>query len=291
MYGKIKGRGDFLKNNKVLISIFMICLFILTACTGNKDDVDAHISSVQEANKKFTQLENGAFSQLTIIENDGEKQTQTVVGTFSVQDNYVDWHTKLVLSESDSNIETIYETIQKAKTQYNRFGQINEDQQFINEDGAVAEIPEWQIIGEGATDYPDALSSLINVELRKEDIDTVEVKEENDLTIYTVTYHDSYVSSMKKNNVTTIKEKIAKAEKENADSNEISNLEASLAYNEVVDYESVKLILTVDDAGVIIQQDVESVFEQKINDTVKKIKMTVRVKIEKYNQTDLKIEL
>ena len=194
-----------MKNNKTFISIFIICLFIISACS-NIEDIDSNISAVQEAVEKSAQLKNGEFTYTNIVENNNEKQSQSTEGTFVVLADSVDWHTKLLLSGADSNTKSISEVIQKDKIQYNRIGILNKENQFIGNEGEIlTEAPEWQKVNEDATDYPDVLKSFMNLELNTEDIDTAEVKEENNVTIYEFTYNEPYLSSMKQNNISDLK--------------------------------------------------------------------------------------
>lgn len=281
-------RRDFLKAKKVFLSIFIVFFFILTGCSNS--DVSEHISSVQDASNKATQLDNGKFSYVNVVENENEEQTQETEGIFVVQDDYIDWHTELVLGGGDN--KTLTQTIQKDKTQYQRFGRINVDYQFIGNDNEVlTEKPEWQIINEDATGYPDYLQSFMNLELNKDDIEKIEKKEENHLTIYEISYNDSYLSSVKQNNISEINEQLDKAKQEDADSNVISSLENSLSYNEKITYKSIELISTVDDTGVLIRKELQSSLEQIVNGSSQNIQMTDRVEILEYNGTDIKIEL
>ena len=275
-----------MKIKKVFLGIFIV--FFLTACSNN--DVSEHISSIQDASKKAAQLESGEFFYVNVIEGEDEKHTQETEGLFVVQDNYVDWHTELVVGES--NNKTLSETIQKDKTQYQRFGRINEDYQFTgNDNEALTEEPEWQIVNEDVTGYPDSLQSFMNLEFNKDDIEKVEKKEENHFTIYEISYNDSYLSSVKQNNKLEINEQLDKAKQEGADPNMISSLEDSLSYNENITYKSIKLNLTVDDTRVLIGSEIQSSFEQIIDDSSQNIQMTQRVEILEYNGTDMKIEL
>ena len=277
-----------MKIKKVFLGIFIVFLFILTACSNN--DVSEHISSIQDASNKAAQLESGEFSYVNVIEGEDEKHTQETEGLFVVQDNYVDWHTELVVGEN--NNKTLSETIQKDKTRYQRFGRINEDYQFIgNDDKVLTEELEWQIANEDAVGYPDYLESIMNLEINEEDIEKVEKKEENNLTIYEVDYNDTYLSSVKQNNISEIKEQLDKAKEEDADSNVISSLEDSLSYNENITYKRIELILTVDNTGVLIGGELQSSFEQIINGSEQNIQMTQKVEILEYNETDIKVEL
>lgn len=281
-------RGKFMKNKKVFLSIFVVFFFILTACSNNV--VSQHISLVRDASNRATQLENGNFSYVYVVENENEKQTQGTEGTFVVQDGYVDWHTEMALGEA--NNKTLTEVIQKDKTQYQRFGRINEDNQFIGNDNEVlTEEPQWQFVNENATGYPDYLQSFMNIELNRDDIEKVEKKEENHLTIYEIAYNDSYLSSVKQKNISEINEQLDKAKQEGADPNVISSLENSLSYNENIIYKSIKQNLTVDDTGVLIGKELQSNFEQTINGSSQNIQMTESLELIEYNSTDMEIEL
>ncbi|MFC4022357.1 hypothetical protein ACFOUV_00835 [Oceanobacillus longus] len=277
-----------METKKVFLSIFIVFFFILTACSNN--DVSEHISSVQDASDKATQLGNGKFSYVNVVENENEEQTKETEGVFVDQDDYIDWHTELVLG--DGNNKTLTEIIQKDKKQYQRFSRINGDDQFIGSDNEVlTEEPEWQIINEDATGYPDYLQSFMNLELNADDIEKIEKKEENHLTIYEIAYNDSYLSSLKRDNIAEINEQLDKAKQEDADPNVISSLENSLSYNENITYNSINLILTVDDTGVLNRKELHSSFEQTVNGSSKNIQMTDRLEILEYNGTDIIIEL
>lgn len=259
----------------------------MTACSN--DEVGEHISSVRDASNKSTQLKSGEFSHTIIVGNENSKQPQTTEGIFVVQDERVDWHTKMVLGEE--NNKTLTEIIQKDKTQYERFGRINEEHQFIGNDNEVlSEKLEWQIVNENSTEYPDYLQSFMNLELNKDDIEKVEKKEKDHLTIYEIVYNDSYLSTIKQNNISEVKEQLDKAIQEDADTNVISSLENSLSTNENTTYKSIGLILTVDDTGVLIGKELQSSFDQILGDSSQNIQMTEKVEVSEYNGTDIKIE-
>lgn len=279
-----------MKSNRSLLSILIVCIFILASCSNN-NDINAHISSIKSAVKKFTKLDNGKFTYRTIVESNIEKHSQVTEGIFSVQDDYIDWHTKLILSESNSNVKTVNEILQKDKVQYNRFGMINKDNEFIDSDNKILpKEPEWQKVHEDATGYPDYLKSLIKLELNKEDIQKAKVKKVNNVNTYEFTYNDSFINSMKHKNISIIKEQLDNARKQNTESNEIRSLEDSLSYNENINYNSIKLIVTVDETGVLVGKDLESVYEIMDNDKSQTSKMTESLEIGEYNQTNLNIE-
>lgn len=277
-----------MKTKSIFLSILIVLLLILTACS--KNDVDEYLSSLQEASNKATELENGKFSFTNIVEHETGKQTLVTEGTFVKKEDYIDWHTELAMGEGTNR--TLTEFIQKDKTQYQRFGRINEDDQFISDDNKVLEeVPEWQIVNENSTDYPDYLQPFMNLQLNQDEINKVEKKEENNLTIFEITYNDSYLSSVKQKNIAEINEQLNKARQEDADPTVISALESSLSNYENINFKSINLILTVDDTGVLIAHELKSSFEQTISGTLQNIQMTEKVEIMKYNGTDVNIEL
>ena len=59
----------------------------------------------------------------------------------------------------------------------------------------------------------------------------------------------------------------------------LKNLEEALSYNnESIDFKSVKLILIVDDTGVMVGKSLESVYNQKINDTAQTLNTAENIK-------------
>lgn len=272
-----------------ILRIFIVLLFIVTACSTN--DVQEHLSNVNDARNKTTQLENGRFSYTYVVENENEeKTTQITNGIFVVNGDYIDWQTDLVLGEGED--VTLTAIIQKDRKQYQRFGLINEDYQFIdNENKPLTEELEWQIVNDDAAGYPDYLESLMNLELNEKQIEKVEKIEESDGMSYTIIYNDSFLSTLKQNNISIINEQLDKAKEADAGPHVISTFETALSNIENITYKNFKLDLKIDKSGVLIEKELQSSYEQLINDVPQNIKIMEKVEIMEYNQADMKIEL
>ncbi|WP_449538868.1 hypothetical protein [Ferdinandcohnia sp. Marseille-Q9671] len=275
---------------KNVVFVFLVFgLALVTACS-NKEEMNAHLASIQEASAQSKKLENGSFSYRNVVEDETNKHTQVTEGVFVVTDEYVDWYTKLIISESDSN--TVTERIQKDKIQYQRFGMVNEEHHYIGTDNEVLpNKPKWQSVKEAVTDYPESVNLLMEVDLPNEYIKNVNKKIKDNVTQYEVTYKDSYLSSLKEENISEIKKQLEKAKKENAGLNVIGSLENSLAYNENMNFKSIKRAFTVNDAGILVGERVEAVYEQTINDTTQTIQVENHVELVEYNQNEIKVEL
>lgn len=272
-----------------ILRIFIVLLFIVTACSTN--DVQEHLSNVNDASNKTTQLENGRFSYTYVVENENEeKTTQITNGIFVVNGDYIDWQTDLVLGEGED--VTLTAIIQKDRKQYQRFGLINEDYQFIdNENKPLTEELEWQIVNDDAAGYPDYLESLMNLELNEKQIEKVEKIEESDGMSYTIIYNDSFLSTLKQNNISIINEQLDKAKEADAGPHVISTFETALSNFENITYKNFKLDLKIDKSGVLFEKELQSSYEQLINDVPQNIKIMEKVEIMEYNQADMKIEL
>lgn len=272
-----------------ILRIFIVLLFIVTACSTN--DVQEHLSNVNDARNKTTQLENGRFSYTYVVENENEENTTQITnGIFVVNGDYIDWQTDLVLGEGED--VTLTAIIQKDRKQYQRFGLINEDYQFIdNENKPLTEELEWQIVNDDAAGYPDYLESLMNLELNEKQIEKVEKIEESDGMSYTIIYNDSFLSTLKQNNISIINEQLDKAKEADAGPHVISTFETALSNFENITYKNFKLDLKIDKSGVLIEKELQSSYEQLINDVPQNIKIMEKVEIMEYNQADMKIEL
>lgn len=272
-----------------ILRIFIVLLFIVTACSTN--DVQEHLSNVNDARNKTTQLENGRFSYTYVVENENEENTTQITnGIFVVNGDYIDWQTDLVLGEGED--VTLTTIIQKNRKQYQRFGLINEDYQFIdNENKPLTEELEWQIVNDDAAGYPDYLESLMNLELNEKQIEKVEKIEESDGMSYTIIYNDSFLSTLKQNNISIINEQLDKAKEADAGPHVISTFETALSNFENITYKNFKLDLKIDKSGVLFEKELQSSYEQLINDVPQNIKIMEKVEIMEYNQADMKIEL
>ncbi|WP_453995732.1 hypothetical protein [Bacillus nitroreducens] len=272
-----------------ILRIFIVLLFIVTACSTN--DVQEHLSNVNDARNKTTQLENGRFSYTYVVENENEENTTQITnGIFVVNGDYIDWQTDLVLGEGED--VTLTAIIQKDRKQYQRFGLINEDYQFIdNENKPLTEELEWQIVNDDAAGYPDYLESLMNLELNEKQIEKVEKIEESDGMSYTIIYNDSFLSTLKQNNISIINEQLDKAKEADAGPHVISTFETALSNFENITYKNFKLDLKIDKSGVLFEKELQSSYEQLINDVPQNIKIMEKVEIMEYNQADMKIEL
>lgn len=272
-----------------ILRIFIVLLFIVTACSTN--DVQEHLSNVNDARNKTTQLENGRFSYTYVVENENEENTTQIAnGIFVVNGDYIDWQTDLVLGEGED--VTLTAIIQKDRKQYQRFGLINEDYQFIdNENKPLTEELEWQIVNDDAAGYPDYLESLMNLELNEKQIEKVEKIEESDGMSYTIIYNDSFLSTLKQNNISIINEQLDKAKEADAGPHVISTFETALSNFENITYKNFKLDLKIDKSGVLFEKELQSSYEQLINDVPQNIKIMEKVEIMEYNQADMKIEL
>lgn len=272
-----------------ILRIFIVLLFIVTACSTN--NVQEHLSNVNDASNKTTQLENGRFSYTYVVENENEENTTQITnGIFVVNGDYIDWQTDLVLGEGED--VTLTAIIQKDRKQYQRFGLINEDYQFIdNENKPLTEELEWQIVNDDAAGYPDYLESLMNLELNEKQIEKVEKIEESDGMSYTIIYNDSFLSTLKQNNISIINEQLDKAKEADAGPHVISTFETALSNFENITYKNFKLDLKIDKSGVLFEKELQSSYEQLINDVPQNIKIMEKVEIMEYNQADMKIEL
>lgn len=116
-----------------LKTVSVLTILLLTGCTApsaTKEKEDA-LSVIENASQKTAELENGEY--VFTFSNDLEQELTTLQGegTFIQLENEDIWSTKSKLGQLGSNVQTLLEEIQTKGKMYQRFGVVNEKNEYI----------------------------------------------------------------------------------------------------------------------------------------------------------------
>ncbi|UOQ84952.1 hypothetical protein [Gracilibacillus salinarum] len=258
----------------IIIGVMAVSLFGLTSCDNNGAETDK-LEKLEQASDQTHLLDNGTFTGMVEINKDGEQvSSSSTEGAFLVQGDQVDWQLKQVQQQSGEEA-FVAETVQIDNRQYQRFVQ----QQAGSE---------WQQLQGEASEYPDDLKVLLEVNLEKEDVASIAVESQDNNKKYTITYSDDYFSKKKEQNMERIESLIEEAQEKGLDNNE--TLERSLALNQSINYLELKRSYTMNGEGILISMESVSKVEQTVEDRKQIKETTRRVSIVDYNLADLKIK-
>ncbi|RDW18698.1 hypothetical protein CWR48_10260 [Oceanobacillus arenosus] len=253
-----------------ILTFFIIFMFFLTACSNNSEGTnvtDEQITTVEEAIVRTSELDNGRY---IVLYGQGDKSDEKALfeeGTFVAQNNQLDWQMKYL---NGAEIEVM----QKDGVQY---------QLFPGES-------EWQKV-EGQA-FSSNITSLMDLELSMEDIESVNVTKEDGVTTYEFTFNDNYLKSLANELVSDSKEQLTTAKEQNNEQM-IDYWEMTLEYHESFKYIDSKVSLFINDAGVVVKYLNDGTLDS-MNMSSNKIETTsskVEIEITDYNTGDIAIEL
>ncbi|UOQ48543.1 hypothetical protein MUN88_21355 [Gracilibacillus caseinilyticus] len=262
---------------RFIIVVLAVSLFGLASCDNSGSKI-GKLDKLQQASDETQLLNNGTYTEQVELKLDGKHFTSiSTEGAFLVQGDQVDWQIKRVQQQAGEEA-FVSETVQIDNHQYQRMIQRNEQQAHS----------EWQQLKEETSDYPNDLEVLLEIDLEKEDIESIAVESRDNNTVYTISYSEHYFSKIKERNINMIESLIKEAQEKGHDNND--TLERSLALNKSINYLKLKRSYTLNEEGILINSESVRKVEQTVENTKQIQETTTQVSIVDYNLTDLKIK-
>lgn len=283
-----------MKLSKVSFLFTILAAFLLSSCIGatTQSNIQQAILLVETASRRTAELHNGKFTFQSVKEAPSERHEETMVNVFQNNSGTYDWHNVLTSGYSPSFRKNMTERIQKEQVQYLRIGLINQEGLFIGEDGILLpEEPVWEKVAENVADPPPNLALLTNMDLKEDDIETVEIKKDAGNTTCTFTYSQEYLSDQMQVHVKEAENNLMWAKKEQADLQLIHSLEQAVSHQKSLDYTEAQLSFTVNDAGFLVGYRLNRSFEYLVSDIAYVLKSRDSLELLDYNFPELEVPL
>lgn len=269
------------------LMIMIAFLLVVTGCSDSKENSEA-VSMINEASENTAALENGeytyTFSSSTANEN---SVIQEGSGTFVNLGNEMDWYTKTFVGQQNTPSRTLTEEVQISGNQHQRFGLVNENDEYIEQNSVSA----WQKTTEERSDFPLYIEELMNSNFLIEDIEKLELTEETDGTVYQLTYTEDHRTSIINQNIENLESQIETLTSDNADDFAIAALEQALIIQQNTVYTDKTVQLKVNKENILIHLLTEDTFETTTDGTVHESKMTSEKSIDEYNDPSINIDV
>ncbi|SFC00591.1 hypothetical protein SAMN04488102_102172 [Alkalibacterium subtropicum] len=242
-----------------IVGGIVIATFSLAACENA--DTAQYAEEVEEASEELSEVDNGRFSVTTSVERDeGAVETETE-GVFVMTDEGMDWQSSVVMEGPDSDVSTKTELSSVDSTTYERFGRVDEEGRYIDQDGEVVNDAEWV---KAEKDFGSPLEPLLDIDLDESMIDDI-TKEERDATVvYTVNYSEAFLEQQKEENLSELEDEVERLQDLNAIEQIIQSVEHNIAYQEGLSYEGIVLESVVDNEGVLVQYTLETEVQESV---------------------------
>ncbi|WP_368645726.1 hypothetical protein AB4027_01795 [Alkalibacterium putridalgicola] len=260
----------------------------LAACENA--DTAQYAEEIEDASEDLSEVDNGRFSVTTSVERDESAVETETEGVFVMTDEGMDWQTSVVMEGPDSDDSTKTELSSVDSTTYERFGRVDEEGRYIDQDGEVVNDAEWVKAEE---DFGSPLEPLLDIDLDESMIDDI-TKEERDATVvYTVNYSEEFLEQQKEENLSELEDEVERLQDADANEQIIQSVEHNIAYQEGLTYEAIVLESIVDNEGVLVQYTLETEVQESvaIRPDSEPGRVTTRNKIEIHEYNDPGIEV
>lgn len=245
----------------MLKKIVGIALAALSLAACENTDTAQYVEEVEDASEDLSEVDNGRFSVTTSVERDESAVETETEGVFVMTDEGMDWQTSVVMEGPDSDDSTKTEISSVDSTTYERFGRVDEEGRYIDQDGEVVNDAEWVKAEE---DFGSPLEPLLDIDLDESMIDDI-TKEERDATVvYTVNYSEEFLEQQKEENLSELEDEVERLQDADANEQIIQSVEHNIAYQEGLSYEGIVLESVVYNADVLVQYKLET----EVNESV-----------------------
>lgn len=175
--------------------------------------------------------------------------------------------------------------------QYQRFGRINQDEQYIDENEEVIEELEWIVVGQNDTHYPSTVTPLVQLDLDETMINEMTNEESGESVSYIIHLSDNYLTQLRDREIRELEDNLEYFKNITVHPDVITELETNLDYQRTVTYEEMVLTITVDSDGVLIGYEKETqAIEQAEGGEKQSIQSVSKVEITEYNQSNIVVE-
>ena len=262
--------------------------FSLAACEDA--DTAQYSEEVEDASEELSEVDNGQFSVRTIVERDEDAVESETEGVFVLTDEGMDWQSSMVMEGSESDASTKTERSSVDSTTYERFGRIDEEERYIDQDGEVINDAEWV---KAEDDFGSPLEPLLDIDLDESMIDDITKEERDDTVVYTLNYSEEFLEQQKEENVSDLENELERLRDADANEQIIQSVEHNIAYQEGLSYESIFQESVVDNEGVLVQYTLETEVNESVaiqpNSEPGRITTTNKIEIQEYNDPGIEV--
>ena len=267
----------------------ILLTLLLTGCAGQKETKEKNntLSVIDEASQNSANLENGMYTYTSSQNIDDENSIIHGNGIFVQLPDQIMWSTQVVLGQRENETRTLTENFQKSGKLYQRIGLVNEKNDYIEENG----VPNWEIVAEESSLLPLYLEGLLEVDILKEDIESIEVSDEGDYTVHELLYTEDYRDSVMKENIQELEAALEKQTAENADDFHINSLKTAIKEQKNNEYTNKRVLVKINKENILFYRLTEDSFNISVNDTVQSGTVTIETMIENYNDPSIGIDI
>lgn len=273
-----------MKNN--YSSAVLLLLLFLFGC--NNPNLETYISEINEASHALASVDNGRFNTSLVIDDGDELEEETIEGKFVKKDNEVDWYTAHTAGDTEQGSATLTEVTTYGHHKYQRFGQINQNKEYIDENNNTVADMKWIVVGSNNKDYPNVIDPLVSLELEDSMIDEIDKEEQGEEVEYTIQLSEDYLIQLRDEEIQVLQDNIDSFKELNVSPDVILELESDLEYQKLLTYENMTMVVRVNNEGVLIGHSTE--IEVIDNEDEQTFKTSNSIEITEYNILDLEIE-
>ena len=281
--------GVHLKRIKTIGLTSVMIALLLTGCAGQKEmeEKNKALSAINDASLKVVDLKNGTYTYTASQNIEKEYNNISGDGTFINLENETIWYTQMSTGQLDNQTRTLTEEVQQSGKMYQRFGIVNENNEYIEENI----IPEWKIIAEESNLSPLYLEELIEVDILAENIESIEFSNEGDHTVYELTYTEDYRDSVMEENIKELETALENQISESGDDFYISTLKKSIEKQQDTEYTNRKVLMKINKENILVYRLTEDSFDLSVNDTIQSGNVTIVTVIDDYNDSSIGIDV
>lgn len=278
-----------MKRKKMNRLTFIVLILLLAGCARQQEAKEKReqLSIIKNASQNTANLENGTYTYTSSQDIENELSKIDSEGVFVNFGNEVMWHTQTVLGQAENEIRTLTEDFQRSGVLYQRFGLVNEKNEYLEE----LLTPKWEIITEGGNRSPLYLAELIEVDILAEHIESIELSNEDELKVYEFTYTKDYRDSVMEERNEELEKALENQMSENADELYVSSLKQSINKQQNTEYTNKKVLMKVNEKNILVYVFTEDSYEFPVNDTIQSGTATTETIIGEYNDSTIGIDI
>ena len=267
-----------------------LAVFSLAACASA--DNTQYIEEIEDASEALSEVENGRFIVRDRVERNESATQNEENGVFVRTDEGTDWQTRMIMETPDGTPGTKTERISIASNTYERFGRVDEEGRYINENDEVIEDFEWTAAN---TEIDFLLDPLMDLEMDASFIEEITKEESEETAVYTIRYTDEFLDQQKEENLSDLQTELESLEEAHMNEQALQALEQNIAYQEGLSYDSMGLEAVVDSDGVLVEYILETEVNESMTiqpgDEPGRMVMTSHIEVLEYNEPTIAVTM
>ena len=240
----------------------------------------------------MSEVENGRFIVRDRVERNESATQNEENGVFVRTDEGTDWQTRMIMETPDGTPGTKTERISIDSDTYERFGRVDEEGRYINENDEVIEAFEWTAAN---TEIDFLLDPLMDLEMDASFIEEITKEESEETAVYTIRYTDEFLDQQKEENLSDLQTELESLEEAHMNEQALQALEQNIAYQEGLSYDSMGLEAVVDSDGVLVEYILETEVNESMTiqpgDEPGRMVMTSHIEILEYNEPTIAVTM